>query len=855
MNMKKSFISILMTLAFFWACETLDEPVGDNALNPSDRFTLIAVADGELVPQWKKGDVIKVVCDGKKYLFTADSTGRKVPFTGEGDLTAEMIGDNPVEAYFNCSTPRGAFRVSAEQEFKDSLSSASIPMYAYTMNRPQNNTLTLNFKPLASVLRLTLPSYAMSLDKILIRPAEEATIGEGAMAGTYIADAGQAGIKVNNAVNQLELTFDTPLDMTDGAQLTIPIGWFSISGGLEFVLVYDQTKEIPFVYGTEGTLKTFDDSDGFKKGLLLSADFELDLNSFPRPYYVTPDAPLGGNGVDWTTPSTLSYALNNAREGSVIHMASGVYRPDEALSYEDAENTSMEETYGFEIIRNISLVGGYPENPAAGDMPDPSAPQTVLDGGSSSMHVLVVAAPRVAGEKVTVSNVTIINGKNTETSKSFLTYGEDRLHSIKGAGLAIIGSEVELTDVTVSNNAGYQASGIFATGSKVTMNDCVISGNTSENNGGGAWFDNDVELSMDGCTISGNHTGTIAGGLYLHTDNEGTLKADIRNTVLRDNTAASNQGGMYIYDATGKHGIEAVFTDCTFSANKATQAACFQLLHAKADFIRCTIADNVSVPESAPGNGIINIYNSSVARFEGCIIEGNSGRGTIQHYTHASHGTEGPVLVIANSLFRNNTSDQRGACMWLRGKNGSAYIVNSTFTGNSAGSLGSVIAANDDIDIDVISCTLSGNRTNNKTHYGAITSEGDATVINLFNTILSGNITTKDSSGNPVEAVAEIKINKGSFNPKYSFVGSSYYDESGTVAADISFDYKTMFLPLAGNVMPLTGGSNPALTMGMPLEGLKGRANEYISAEILSKDQAGNERTGNVAGAYVLTTK
>ncbi|MBQ7876885.1 MAG: right-handed parallel beta-helix repeat-containing protein [Bacteroidales bacterium] len=853
--MKRSFISVLMTLAFFWACETLDEPVGDNALNPSDRFTLIAVADGELVPQWKKGDVIKVVCDGKKYLFTADSTGRKVPFTGEGDLTAEMIGDNPVEAYFNCSTPRGAFRVSAEQEFKDSLSSASIPMYAYTMNRPQNNTLTLNFKPLASVIRLTLPSYAMSLDKILIRPAEEATIGEGAMAGTYIADAGQAGIKVNNAVNQLELTFDTPLDMTDGAQLTIPIGWFSISGGLEFVLVYDQTKEIPFVYGTEGTLKTFDDSDGFKKGLLLSADFVLDLNSFPRPYYVTPDAPSGGNGVDWATPATLSYALKNAREGSVIHMASGIYRPDESLSYEGAEDSSQEDTYGFEVVRNISMIGGYPENPSAGDLPDLSAGKTVLDGGSSSMHVLVVAAPKVAGEKVTVSNVTITNGKNAETSKSFLSYGENRLHSVKGAGLAIVGTEVELNDVVVCGNNGFQAAGVFAIDSDISMKGCSISGNKSENNGGGAWFDNGVELYMDGCTIEGNHSATIAGGLYLHVDKAKTLQADIRNTIVTGNSADSNQGGMYIYDASGNHGIEASFTGCTFSENRANMSACCHLLHAKADFSDCFFVNNVSVPESAPGNGIINIYNSSIARFDGCVFDGNVGRGTIQHVTPADYGTEGPVMVIANCLFSNNTSDQRGACMWLRGKNGSAYIVNSTFTGNSAGSLGSVIAANEDIDIDVISCTLSGNRTNNKTHYGAITSEGDATVINLFNTILSGNITTKDSSGNPVEAVAEIKINKGSFNPKYSFVGSSYYDESGTVAADISFDYKTMFLPLAGNVMPLTGGSNPALTMGMPLNGLKERANEYISAEMLSKDQAGNERTGNVAGAYVLTTK
>lgn len=55
-----------MTIAFFWACDTLEEPVSDETLNPADRFTIIAVADGELVRQWNKGDVIKVVCDGNK---------------------------------------------------------------------------------------------------------------------------------------------------------------------------------------------------------------------------------------------------------------------------------------------------------------------------------------------------------------------------------------------------------------------------------------------------------------------------------------------------------------------------------------------------------------------------------------------------------------------------------------------------------------------------------------------------------------------------------------------------------------------------------------------------------------------
>ena len=192
--------------------------------------------------------------------------------------------------------------------------------------------------------------------------------------------------------------------------------------------------------------------------------------------------------------------------------------------------------------------------------------------------------------------------------------------------------------------------------------------------------------------------------------------------------------------------------------------------------------------------------------------------------------------------------------MWLRGKNGSAKIVNCTFNGNSAGSLGSVIAANDDIDIDVISCTLSGNKTNNKTHYGAITSEGAATVINLYNTILSGNIRTLDTSGNAVESLAETKINAGTFTCKYTFVGSEYYDSTGAIATvSPVFDYTTMLSAYSNGVMKLVGAAsaNPAVGNGMPVADLKALANDNVSADVLGKDQNGTARTGAVAGACV----
>lgn len=849
--MKKTFKHLLLSIlaiAGFASCEKA--PEGGEGGADSKGLTIIAVTDGELVPAWNAGDKIKVSCDGKSYDFETAAAGKSSKFTDNGTLTAELIGDNAVSAYFNCTSARGAFRISGEQTYADGKSSAAIPMYAYTMNAPANNTLALTFKPLASVLRVTLPVHPISIESILVAPAAGATVGEGAIAGTYQVDAAQGAITVNNDAEQVEVTFPTPLDITQGGTVDIPVGWFAVSGGLEVILKYESTKEMKYTLGEEDTFKSYDDATGIKAGKIVPVEFEMDVNSFPRAYYVTANASVNGKGQSWEAPATLDYALTNAMAGSVIHVAAGTYHPTKALPYTSEEEIVLtEEHNGFEVKKNVRIIGGYPA--AGGEVADASVNKTILDGNAKSWHVMVVGAPKVAGEKVEIEGITITNGKNIVDNTYAIAYGpEDAQYKIAGnyaAGLALVGTEVDLKNVTVSKNNGTNGAGLFAVGSKINMTNCEVSENVSTGNGAGAWFSSETELVMDGCLIKKNDAGTaIVGGLYLHATEGKTLSAEIKNTTITENKAA-NQGGAYVRDDSGAHLLEATFSNCTVSKNTGAQSAAMHLLNATVDFTKCTFQENVGT-----GNGIINIYDASVAKFDNCLWNANTGRGTIQHYTAA--GEVGPKLIITNSVFTNNVSDQRGACMWARGKYGSVTLVNSTFTGNSAGSLGSVIAGNDDIDIDIISCTLSGNKTNNKTHYGAITSESAATVINLYNTIVSGNIRTLDSEGNPAESVAETKINAGTFNCKYSFVGSDYYGAAGTVATVTpAFDYTTMFGAYNGGVMKLVGAAsaNPAVGNGMPAADLKALANDYVSADVLGKDQLGATRSGSVAGACV----
>lgn len=851
MKTSKTLFLSFLALAALVSCEKT--PVDDGRTDVKG-LSIVALTDGKLVPEWAAGDVIKVVCAEKSYEFEAASSGKSSTFTGDGSLTAELVGENPVSAYFNCSSARGAFRISGEQTYKGGKNSASIPMYAYTMNTPQNNSLSLTFKPVASILRVTLPVHPISVEKIIVKPSEGATVGEGAIAGTYTVNAAEGSVTVNNDAESVELVFDTPFDLTAGGSVDIPVGWFAVSGGLEIKLVYDSVKEMTYTTGAEGTFKSYNDADGIKNGAVIPVEFEMDMNSFPRDYYVTASASKTSKGVNWSEPATLDYALENAMAGSTIHIAAGTYKPTQALPYSSEEEIIFSEEHnGFEVARNIKIIGGYPVAPEEGASADASANKTILDGDGKSYHVLVVGAPKTAGEKVEIEGITITNGHNLEDNTIAIVYGEgDDAKSLvgnKAAGLGLVNTEVELKNVTVTGNNGYQAAGIFADQSKVTMTGCVVSENKSANNAAGIWLQNGCDVVMDGCTISENETETIVGGLYLYAGENETLNADIRNTSLLGNSSKTNHGGLYVRDDSGNHGIKAAFKDCTISGNKAGgMGAAFHILNANVSFTDCGISKN-----EGGNNGIVLVYDNSDVTFDGCSFVENTlasdkSGSAIYAYTNADKAAY--KVTILNSYFSGNVSGGKGT-VWCRGDKGTGLlnVVNCTFNNNTSNNVGCAINVYKNITANLISNTIVGNTCNyakDASRAGAICLEAAPLAVNAYNNIIAGNLRSFDSVNE------DIKVKAGTVTNKYSFVGSVYYGADGTEATlTPAFDYAKMVGAFTDGVMKLVGADNPALTYGMPVAELQRLASDSVSAQVLGKDQNGASRSGAVAGACV----
>ena len=859
----------LFTLSLLALASVGCEKQPQNGPEEAKQFTIVASTDGTILPEWKAQDEITVVCNDEMYTFVADKAGKTANFTeAEGFLTAEVIGSNPVAAYVNCTNMFGAFKIQAEQTWKDGANPALIPAYAYTMNAPVDNKLALAFKPLASVLSLTVAPYDITVEKVVVAPAAEATVSEGALAGTFTADAAQGSVKVGNGLNEVVLNLATPMDLKQGASFNIPLGWFTVEGGITVTMVYDNGKEYPFTVWTDGAVKSYNDEGGLKSSKVIAETLEFDANSFPRAWYIKANATDAEKGLNWEKPTSLDYALANALPGSVLHLAAGTYNPTVALKYmtgtADApvEAPAQDEFKGFFIDKNITVIGGYPANAATGAVADAANNKTILDGAGKAYHTLVVSSPKVEGEKVVLEGITISGGVNTADAVGYLPCNEANLTATNGGGLSLVNTVVDLKNVTISGNNAANAGGLYCTGTEVNMTNCTITGNESTTNNGGAVFTTDTKLVMEGCSIVNNKAnGGFAGGAYFYVPAEKTAEFVVKNSHFDDNTASGNNGGVYVRDDSGANLMKISFEGCTFNRNVGNMGASVLVNNAKMTFKNCEFDGNKN-----SGNGVLYLYTTTTGgdmdvTFDGCKYTNNgpaegaaSGAiGGIYMYTNATGAYN---AYFNNCTFANNKANGRAGALYMRNAkidHIDLYVANCTFANNQAGSLGSAInlygTAACKVNATVVSCTATGNISTSETNLGAFCCETVGTTMNICNTISSGNMTAAG-------LVADTNNKAGTMTIKNSLIGADYYGADAAVATVTpAFDYKTMLSAYADGVVKLVGtaATNPAFGNGMTATDLKKLAAGTMTADVLAKDQKGNARTDSdkVIGACV----
>lgn len=311
----------------------------------------------------------------------------------------------------------------------------------------------------------------------------------------------------------------------------------------------------------------------------------------------------------------------------------------------------------------------------------------------------------------------------------------------EGGGMANINSNPTLTNCTFSNNTAEFGSGMFSSGSSLSVNDCAFTENS-----GDVMVNDSSSLTITNCTFSGNSGSgmvnlsvtnstitdcTFSGNIAI--SGGGMLNIYVTNSTISDctfsgNIAAGSGGGManeYVSDLT--------ITNCTFSHNLADYSgggisnrdSSPTLINCK--FIQNTAFGNEWGWEEGDGCGGGMTNHSSSPTLTNCIFSGNTAEGG----GGGMFNTESSSPRIAKCTFSDNIAVAGGGmCNMYESSN--PTISNCTFSGNTAFSSGGMY--NEYSSPVINSCTFSNNTA--EEGGGMSNFESSPTV---RNTIIAGN--------------------------------------------------------------------------------------------------------------------
>lgn len=240
--------------------------------------------------------------------------------------------------------------------------------------------------------------------------------------------------------------------------------------------------------------------------------------------------------------------------------------------------------------------------------PAPAAPYTTWETAATNIQHAVDAA--VSGDVVLVTNGVYETGVTLQSGRSRVSVNKAiTLQSVNGPEETTIrgyyagsttdtnamrcvylgnGAVLSGFKLTGGGTSGYGGGGVYAVSSSALVTNCVISGNVSSANGGGA-----VSGTLIDCTISDNDSeGTLSGG--------GVFNSSVSHCIISNNTSVYLGGG-----AAGSY-----LTNCVLIGNSATYGGGSH----SSTLVNCTVVRN-----SAPNGG--GSYNST--HFN-CIVYYNS---------------------------------------------------------------------------------------------------------------------------------------------------------------------------------------------------------------------------------------
>jgi len=333
-----------------------------------------------------------------------------------------------------------------------------------------------------------------------------------------------------------------------------------------------------------------------------------------------------------------------------------------------------------------------------------------------------------------------------------------------------LGSVLDITNpVTITGPgvnkliiSGGNATQLFNITSPSTITGlALVDGNAQGANGGA--IASTASLTLNHCLISGNTTGSSAfgGGVYVKAKSAGST-INISNTVITGNYAAFGGGGADLYASKG-----VTLSSCVISGNSGAGVVAKVPASATGGIVvgGCSFIGNQAGQTGGAGGLFLVIATiagpaKAKASISGSLFAGNSGSvgGALETFI------ESGSLAIQSSVFRNNTAAV-GSGLYLSNQSATPITISSSkITGNSATD---PTGAGGGINLAGGSFTITASQITDNTSAGAgggIGAEIRAGSLTLSASIVDGNHAAKTGGGIDISAGVVAKITGGSIS-------------------------------------------------------------------------------------------
>lgn len=582
-----------------------------------------------------------------------------------------------------------------------------------------------------------------------------------------------------------------------------------------------------------------------------------------------PMAPAGpARLMDLLNPA---YSTNNTTAGwrltgAIVHVAGGTY--------------NLQELNGGEVFDpHYNLSNFVAHIKGEGDALNPT--KFICNQTADDEHIFAVTGSHKVGD-FTFENITFTanpSASNTNSSGVAFNYSGtsnvDNVITFKNCvfdgltstassdthgGAAVFVASAKEFDIlfegcSFTNNKSVRgAVALSNSGEKgnVSFTGCTFSNNSSTNNGGSIYVYTNGKTIIDSSTFQGDgetSTGTNGGAITVIKNASVTLQngSVINKCVSKGNGGAIFNHGTVVLDnstisnCVGKVG-GAIYTDGNLTIRNNS-----------------TISGNAMYTGGTNGGGIYAIYGTNgsdapTVDIENSSIVNNSSTNGAAIYGGKGDASHFVVTRVFNTLFKSNAAsggassgaNRNGGCVYATDYN---YLLfaNCTFSDNTVGTGG------------IISMGRSGSVDYNKLYLVSSTIDGandgiqrNSKVNVVYNSIVIGNKTNNTQN---------LSINHSIWgvSSQLNIYGASELQGNGNYTNTATSENITFALgSYSDGVYPLVGSYSSLYNQGMSTSEIQALSFDNISLTdaqlaLLAKDQKGNDRTGTIMGAYVLT--